>query len=113
MRGYGFQDYAARVYVVGYYFLMLPFGCALSFPCKFGVEGMWLSLGAGTGFVLFAFSIKLRRLHFLEAVGACDARLGREIPASSTPPPHFCPAQIPPDSLREVARPGSEPWLST
>ncbi|CAE7872195.1 Slc47a2, partial [Symbiodinium microadriaticum] len=52
LRGMGKQKAASVVYLISFYVIMLPVGCALVWPAKLGVEGMWYSMGIGTGLVV-------------------------------------------------------------
>ena len=59
LRGMGKQKAPVLVYLFSLYFVMLPAGCTMTWPCHMGVQGMWFSMPIGTGLVTFLFGILL------------------------------------------------------
>lgn len=75
LRGMGKQKAPVLVYLFSLYFVMLPAGCTMTWPCHMGVQGMWFSMPIGTGLVTFLFGILLWKVDWEQCVWESDERL--------------------------------------
>lgn len=66
LRGIGLADTAAFIYLVSFYFVMLPIGCILAFPVGMGVAGMYISFLPGCGTAVLLFGWILCRVDWIE-----------------------------------------------
>lgn len=63
-RGLGRMQLASIVYIVSYYFVMLPMALLLAFPVQLGIDGVWYAMGIGTFVATVCFMVLLARTSF-------------------------------------------------
>eukprot|EP00928_Gymnodinium_smaydae_P041694 TRINITY_DN28180_c0_g1_i1.p1 TRINITY_DN28180_c0_g1~~TRINITY_DN28180_c0_g1_i1.p1 ORF type:complete len:487 (-),score=49.12 TRINITY_DN28180_c0_g1_i1:233-1657(-) len=78
LRGLGSMRLPSITYLIAFYVVMLPIAVFLAFPCGFGVRGVWLSMGIGTGFAALVFTRALARKDYDAMVGRARSRMCRE-----------------------------------
>jgi MATE family multidrug resistance protein len=78
LRGLGQVTLPAIVYLVSFYCLMLPVGCALAWYAHMGVSGIWWSMAIGTSLAAMVFSVALCRVDWFAFASEASEKMRQE-----------------------------------